>query len=78
MVPVDMSIFFSRKPNNLLMSFREKHVLCPCFYANMSLASLGDLFAESTTVKNTIPSSNAGKLQETGAGRCQEGGKQIW
>ena len=76
MVPVDMSIFFSRKPNNLLMSFREKHVLCPCFYANMSLASLGDLFAESTTVKNTIPSSNAGKLQETG-GRQMSGRREA-
>jgi len=71
MTPVDRSSFlFFGKPNNLLMNFREKHVLCPSFYLKMSLASLGDMFTESTTVKNTIPSSKVGKLQETGAGKC--------
>ena len=48
------------------MSFREKYVLCPSSYLKMSLASLGDLFAESSTVKNNIPYSKVCKLQEMG------------
>lgn len=52
--PIDKSNFV-RKPNNLLMSFREKRVLCLFLYLKRSLASLGDLLTRSTIVKDNIP-----------------------
>lgn len=58
MEPIQMSNVF-RKPNDLLMSFREKCVLCLSLYLKRSLASLGDLLTKSTTVKITFPTARS-------------------